>query len=295
MRKNENLNGSTRHPSGHPAGCRAIQAFTLIELLVVIAIIAILAAMLLPALAKAKEKAKQTQCINNEKQLSLTAMLYAGDYHDAVVPVNWDNTWDPTGVSAPLPLDWYINLAASFAGGANAVVSMSKVKNMYACPSSLNAQNTANQQDPPWNDGTGDDWPYMCDYGVNSYANNMVKEQPELQGYLTKLSSVRHTSQTPWVQELVFQNNFCWWSFPINGSSSVLQYPNDQAAYQSGVADTYFSERHNGGGDIFWFDGHVSYMKYLSYISYAQTCAQTAAPTPGNDYPNAQNFLIGNW
>lgn len=82
------LSSRSRKAPQHPqVGTRTkrVTAFTLIELLVVIAIIAILAAILFPVFAQAREKARQTSCLSNMKQIILAEMMYTGDY-DEMLP-----------------------------------------------------------------------------------------------------------------------------------------------------------------------------------------------------------------
>jgi len=88
------------------------KAFTLIELLVVIAIIAILAAILFPVFAQAKEAAKKTACLSNNKQLGTGFYLYAADSDDILPQTSWENTLtpSPTNPGDKYQIHWTFNI-----------------------------------------------------------------------------------------------------------------------------------------------------------------------------------------
>ncbi len=203
--------------------------FTLIELLVVIAIIAILAAILFPVFARAREKARQTSCLSNVKQMSLGMLMYAQDYDETMMPALTFNCGTPGHVYADRR--YWLEILEPY------------VKNwqIYRCPS---------DSSPYYSGGGGAIQPfYKTSYGPN--LTPMIGQAGS-----TSTSGVAGClladMERPAEKVMMVESN----SIGASGLVAVPAWTGDPNGFGDDVA---FGARHNNGLNVAYCDGHAKW------------------------------------
>jgi prepilin-type N-terminal cleavage/methylation domain-containing protein len=230
--------GTKRSPT--PATGSGRTAFTLIELLVVIAIIAILAAMLLPALGRAKESARRTQCKSNLHQLGLATLMYASDNNDKLPDLQNQGVWF-----------WDMWRPA-----ASNLLENVRRTDIYYCPTEYYLYK---ENGPP------DAWNAFPNYVVTGYIWLFPNapgssSTPNLSGsnMVTKITAGRpglSVADTEMIVDAVIS---------VMGITGDRRYNDITGAGGSRVRAAHLRQNRPTGGNICFLDNHIEWRKYSS-------------------------------
>jgi len=287
--------------------------FTLIELLVVIAIIAILAAILFPVFAQAREKARQTSCLSNEKEIGLAVMMYVQDY-DEVYPLLQRNPSAsekasitiPPGINdPPVTWQWVINPYVKN-GNQTATVNTGAFElsgGVWNCPSfpvdneprqfGMNESIAGDFSDYAWGNNFGVQYPSIAMSELKSPSNKVLiveKGYMGNNGNATDWSDVRFTAM-----EYAWANN----NFDLSQPKSADSDKGSFSSYPFSGAMPRF--RHSGTCNMLFADGHVKSMHLGTLGGAAGWCKYIFAPAQNDTavynvtwYPYPSGSLTGN-
>ncbi|MDR3710944.1 MAG: DUF1559 domain-containing protein [Capsulimonadaceae bacterium] len=252
-------------------------AFTLIELLVVIAIIAILAAILFPVFATAREKARQTSCASNEKQLGVAMMQYVQDYDEAYPEQYWSGTLN----------QWVPNNQSFWIGNLYPYI---KSAGVYQCPDLTVTGYTVSGNVVP-SSMTITSCYTLNWYIMDRYYTTTGIHVPVTQSLITMASNIIALAEGPGLSTAGVYTG-CYPAMNDGFQHVYSTYPPCSAASLATSSCQRQSFPHSNGSNYLFCDGHVKWMQQGVAGSYNTTSANLwgrSSVSTSTGYPDLYN------